>query len=373
MCLIQELCLYIYNFKKYAKKSKGLLPLLYTNVVLSFAMLLQFRETDPRVHEVTPELHPAPQFWATTSLHINSAILNRPKTTVFSLSLSQHSFSHSIIISLPNRFPGKGLLNTANSQSNALLAPWTETTTNCANGHSMGDKRAYPPPPHPFYTHLPSEIQKATFPWPIIFLHIMSLCLLQQNAFNAGVITMTSQQNFAAQDWGTPGNRREGANSICHSKNISFTWKLKWRLNRAWKWRKYAHLSICRLHLVVVPPIFTQKKYLSASDWNSSSGCIHVGFLFTRQKNVASSFDPLLHSPSLFMTSLLLGTKGQRLRLFSWLSCWVFNKWDRKLYKNKTRFFPSFHYISWSCFTATPLEKSLSSLRGIVCPKRDSS
>ena len=97
---------------------------------------------------------PAPQFWATTSLHINSAVLNRPKTTVFSLSLSQHSFSHSIIISLPNRFPGKGLLNTANSQSNALLAPWTETTTNCANGHSMGDKRAYPPPPP--LLHIPS-------------------------------------------------------------------------------------------------------------------------------------------------------------------------------------------------------------------------
>lgn len=60
MCLIQELCLYIYNFKKYAKKSNGLLPLLYTNVVLSFAMLLQFRETDLRVHEVTPELPPCP-------------------------------------------------------------------------------------------------------------------------------------------------------------------------------------------------------------------------------------------------------------------------------------------------------------------------
>ena len=190
----------------------------------------------------------------------------------------------------------------------------------------------------------------------------MSLCLLQQNAFNAGVITMTSQQNFAAQDWGTPGNRREGAghqtNWICHLKNISFTWKLKWRLNRAWKWSKCAHLSICRLRLVVVPPIFTLKKYLSASDWNSSSGCIRAGILFTKQKKVASSFDTPLDSPALFMTSLLLGTKGQRLRLFSWLSCWVFNKWDQKLYKNKTQFFPSFHsyqHISWSCFTVSPL------------------
>ena len=372
MCLIQELCLYIYNFKKYAKKSKGLLPLLYTNVVLSFAMLLQFRETDPRVHEVTPELHPAPQFWATTSLHINSAILNRPKTTVFSLSLSQHSFSHSIIISLPNRFPGKGLLNTANSQSNALLAPWTETTTNCANGHSMGDKRAYPPPPPSTHTFL-LKYRKQRFHDPLFSYTLchcacysrMPLMLVwspwhlsrtlphkteehqetEEKGLTQSAIRRTSPLHGNwSEDW--TGHENEGNMHIFPS--AGFTWLLS---------HQYLPRRNTFLLQIGIPRQGASMLVFSSLDRKTSPH--HLILHYT------------VHPCS--WPHCCWARKGSAFGCFHDFHVEFLTNGTGNCTKIKPDFFLHFTTSHEAASLWLPWKKSLSNLRGIVCPKRDSS
>ena len=218
------------------KKIKGFAATVIHKCGSFFCNASTVQGNGPRVHEVTPKLPPpATQFWATTALHINGATLNRPKTTVFSLSLS---LTTTFILTLynyitPKPFPWERFAEHSQFSVQRLVGSLNWNNNQLCQWSQHGRQARIPPPPSPHHTSthtLLLKYRKKCFHDAIIFLHIMSPCSLQQNAFNAGVITTTSQQNFAAQDWGTPGNRREGAggggnqaNSICQLKNVSFT------------------------------------------------------------------------------------------------------------------------------------------------------